>query len=201
MKEIKVSIHQPEYLPYRGHFFKISQADIHIFLDDVQAERNAGAGNGWQYRNKFPDGYHNAPKKKIHLGDKINEVQVPEMGMSLADWNIPLITTISRELGYKTIFLRSSLLDIGEFDGPNDRLVKLVKSVGGTSYIAGSGGHNYMDFSYFEKACLKLYFMEFEEEDYLSTFWHIQNEGCKAVADYIKTHGKLTPVNYADLKI
>lgn len=196
MKEIKVSIHQPEYLPYRGHFYKISQADIHIFLDDVQAERNAGASNGWQYRNKFPDGYHNAPKRRIHLGDKINQVEVPDMGMSLADWNIPLIATISRELGYKTKFLRSSQINLPEFDGPNDRLVKLVQAVGGTSYIAGSGGHNYMDFSLFKNAGIKLYFMEFSEEDYLSTFWHIQNEGCKEVADYIKKHGKLTPVNY-----
>lgn len=196
MKEIKVSIHQPEYLPYRGLFYKLSQADIHIFLDDVQAEKDAGAKNGWQYRNKFPDGYHNVQKKKIHLGDKLNEVEIPDMDMTLADWNIPLIVTMARELGIRAKFVRSSTLtkslEQDWYKDPTDRLVQLVKLVGGSSYIAGSGGHNYMDLGQFSKAGISLYFMDFNERDYYSTFWHIQNEGIEEVKKYIKQNGKLT---------
>lgn len=190
MKEIKVSIHQPEYLPYRGLFYKISQADIHIFLDDVQAERDAGAKNGWQYRNKLPSGYINAPKSKIHLGDTLEQVQMPNMNMSLADWNIPLIVTTCQLLGYKAKFFRSSQLGV-KCDDPNDRLVQLVQAVGGTSYIAGSGGHNYMDFQKFRDAGIKLYFMEFDEEDYYSTTWHLMEDGLEKTKKYIKSHGKL----------
>lgn len=190
-KEVKVSIHQPEYLPYRGHFFKISQADIHIFLDDVQAERNAGAGSGWQYRNRFPEGYVNCPKSKIHLGDKIDQVQVPDLGMNLADFNIPFIVTTSQIFGYKTKFLRSSCLDLGEFTDPNDRLVAMVQAVGGTSYIAGSGGHNYMDFEKFRVAGLHLYFSEYEDDDYFSTAWHISRYGYTQTAREIRQRGKL----------
>ena len=31
-----VSIHQPDYIPYIGYFYKIAQSDIFVFLDDVQ---------------------------------------------------------------------------------------------------------------------------------------------------------------------
>jgi hypothetical protein len=33
---MKVSIHQPDYIPYIGYFYKISQSDVFVFLDDVQ---------------------------------------------------------------------------------------------------------------------------------------------------------------------
>ena len=33
---MKVAIHQPNFLPWIGYFFKISQCDIFVFLDDVQ---------------------------------------------------------------------------------------------------------------------------------------------------------------------
>lgn len=200
MKEIKVSIHQPEFLPYRGLFYKISQADIHIFLDDVQAERNAGSKNGWQYRNKFPEGYINAPKSKIHLGQTLNEVSMPNMNMSLADWNIPMIVTTCQLFKYKAKFFRSSQLGVHETD-PNIRLVKLVQAVGGNAYIAGSGGHNYMNFKPFKEAGIKLYFMDFHEDDYLSTTYHLINDGLINTKQYIKGHGKLEVVDYDKLDI
>ena len=33
---MNIAIHQPDYIPYLGYFYKISQADIFVFLDDVQ---------------------------------------------------------------------------------------------------------------------------------------------------------------------
>lgn len=36
-----VSIHQPGYLPWLGYFEKIARSDIHVFLDDVQFEKNS----------------------------------------------------------------------------------------------------------------------------------------------------------------
>jgi len=35
-----VAIHQPNYLPWLGYFYKIAKADIFIFLDDVQYSKN-----------------------------------------------------------------------------------------------------------------------------------------------------------------
>lgn len=36
-----VSIHQPGYLPWLGYFEKIASADMHVFLDTVQFEKNS----------------------------------------------------------------------------------------------------------------------------------------------------------------
>jgi len=45
---VKVAIHQPQYLPWLGHFAKLAAADCWIFLDTVQYEKN-----GWQNRNRI----------------------------------------------------------------------------------------------------------------------------------------------------
>lgn len=42
------AIHQPQYMPWLGYFDKIDQADVFIFLDDVQFKKNE-----WQNRNKI----------------------------------------------------------------------------------------------------------------------------------------------------
>ena len=36
MKNIVVSIHQPNYLPWLGYFHKIFYSDVFVFLDSVQ---------------------------------------------------------------------------------------------------------------------------------------------------------------------
>jgi hypothetical protein len=50
---VKVAIHQPQYLPWLGYLAKWAAADLFIFLDTVQYEKN-----GWQNRNciKTPHG-------------------------------------------------------------------------------------------------------------------------------------------------
>ena len=50
---MKIAIHQPHYLPWLGYFAKWASADLFVFLDTVQYEKN-----GWQNRNriKTPDG-------------------------------------------------------------------------------------------------------------------------------------------------
>ena len=36
-----VAIHQPNYIPWLGFFYKIAKSDIFIFLDDVQYTKNS----------------------------------------------------------------------------------------------------------------------------------------------------------------
>ena len=45
---MKVAIHQPHYLPWLGYFAKWASADLFVFLDTVQYEKN-----GWQNRNRI----------------------------------------------------------------------------------------------------------------------------------------------------
>ena len=43
-----VAIHQPEYLPWLGFFKKMMNAELFVFLDDVQFRKK-----GWQNRNRI----------------------------------------------------------------------------------------------------------------------------------------------------
>ena len=45
---MKLAIHQPHYLPWLGYFAKWAAADLFVFLDTVQYEKN-----GWQNRNRI----------------------------------------------------------------------------------------------------------------------------------------------------
>ena len=36
-----ISIHQPNYFPWAGYFYKIMKSDIFVFLDDVQFSKNS----------------------------------------------------------------------------------------------------------------------------------------------------------------
>lgn len=71
--ELIVAIHQPNYLPWLGYFYKIFMSDIFVFLDDAQFS-NEGMHNytyiktpDGSFRLKFP--------VKQSLGDKIYEVR------------------------------------------------------------------------------------------------------------------------------
>jgi hypothetical protein len=45
---VNVAIHQPHYLPWLGYLAKWAAADVLVFLDTVQYEKN-----GWQNRNRI----------------------------------------------------------------------------------------------------------------------------------------------------
>lgn len=50
---MKIAIHQPNYMPWSGYFYKMSQCDIFVLLDSVQYEKN-GMTN--RVRVKTPQG-------------------------------------------------------------------------------------------------------------------------------------------------
>ena len=38
---MKIAIHQPNFFPWAGYFYKIYLSDIFVFLDDVQYSKNS----------------------------------------------------------------------------------------------------------------------------------------------------------------
>lgn len=68
-----ISIHQPNYLPWLGYFYKIYQAEIFVFLDDVQFSKK-GMHNYCYV--KTPEGpYRLKYPVQQSFGDKIHEVR------------------------------------------------------------------------------------------------------------------------------
>jgi len=68
------AIHQPQTFPWLGYFAKIMQADVFIFLDNVQFKKNE-----WQNRNKIrtPNGWQWLTVPVIHhFGQNISDVLV-----------------------------------------------------------------------------------------------------------------------------
>lgn len=68
----KVAIHQPNYLPWLGYFYKIAVADVFVFLDDVQFSKGS-------YINRVRILASGAARwltipVSSHLGDPINRV-------------------------------------------------------------------------------------------------------------------------------
>lgn len=89
-----VGIHQPNYIPWIGYFYKICKSDIFIFLDDVQFEKNSYAD-----RNsiKTPQGecYLKVPVKTKGLHTKYKEVKINDS----LKWRDKHLKTI--EMNYK----------------------------------------------------------------------------------------------------
>lgn len=78
--------HQPQYIPYLGFFNKISQADIFVFVDNVQFNRKS-----WQQRTLIK--YNGKPlyltipvKKKGKRNQRINEVEIIDGVWSKKHW-------------------------------------------------------------------------------------------------------------------
>lgn len=71
-----IAIHQPDYIPYIGYFYKIAQADIFVFLDDVQFSNdnmhhwNRIKTSQGECRLKIPVSYN--------FGDPINQVKTKD---------------------------------------------------------------------------------------------------------------------------
>lgn len=74
-----ISISQPAYIPWLGFFSRIKKSDVHVFLDDVQIERNTKNSftNRNKLRNKKDIFWLTVPLKSKKNGDpKILDTQI-----------------------------------------------------------------------------------------------------------------------------
>ncbi|MCK9244124.1 MAG: WbqC family protein [Candidatus Marinimicrobia bacterium] len=92
------AIHQPQTYPWLGYFAKIMQADVFIFLDNVQFKKNE-----WQNRNKIrtPDGWLWLTVPVIHhFGQPINSVAINDQ----VDWQKKHLQTLRTYYGRAPFF-------------------------------------------------------------------------------------------------
>ncbi len=77
---MRVTIHQPQFLPWLGYLDKIDQADLFVILDTVQFKKN-----DWQNRNRIrtSQGHQWLTVPVFHkFGQRIDEVRIDES----TDW-------------------------------------------------------------------------------------------------------------------
>lgn len=172
---MNVAIHQPQYLPWLPYFLKIEEADVFIFLDTVDFQKN-----GVQNRNqiKTAQGAHwlTVPVKQ-QLGQKIVDVKIDHQSgwrhkhlqtirqcyqkaaafnsyvpylealyarewTSLNELNIEIITSLMDWMNIRTPVLRSSQMKA--LGSASELVLNLCLEVGGSRYLSGAGGKNYL---------------------------------------------------------
>jgi len=193
-----VAIHQPNFFPWLGYFYKIYKADIFIFLDNVQFSRGsytnrtlikAKNDKKWLtvpvkaklgtlinqviiYNEKnwkrshieiIKLFYKNAPYFK-EIFPLIEEIYFFKNWKYLVDLNEYFILKIAKILNLNKRIVKASDLNIN--GKSTELLVKLVKAVGGTTYLSGIGGKKYIDEELFRKENIKLIYSDFKHPTY-----------------------------------
>lgn len=193
---MKVVILQSNYIPWKGYFDLIHDADVFVFYDEVQYTKNDWRNrnriytkNGLQWLTipvnkeavngkisevKISAEWQDLHFKSLYLGYKsaphfeqleelINDYLLNKKWNSLKDLNQYLIKRISALLGIETQFLDSANY---ELKGDKiEKLIDLVSQIGGTEYISGPSGMNYLSEStkLFEEKNIKLSFKKYPE--------------------------------------
>ena len=107
---------------------------------------------------------------------------------TLSEINQSLITSISRNIfKLKTRF--HSLTEETNYDNPSKRIAKLVESFGGTTYLSGPSGSNYLDTRDFLEANIVLKFIDYGDFESKNKVTYIDN-GMLSIVHGIAWHGQ-----------
>lgn len=106
----KCVILQPSYIPWRGYFHQIQKADLFIFYDDVQYDKN-----GWRNRNriKTSQGTQWLTIPVLSKGNLSSNLSVNKVHLDgRTKWNQKHLTTLKQTYGKAPFFgLYKSLLE------------------------------------------------------------------------------------------
>jgi hypothetical protein len=190
-----VGIHQPNYLPWVGYFYKMMRCDIFILLDDAQYTKN-GFVNRNRIKTPAGEAFLSIPIT-ARLKDQIDEVRISDRRfaekhlktLQACYGRAPfyklyidrLAEILRKELGLSALneaLIRqcAQWLDIGcatlrssalAIDGASDeRLALLVKAVRGDVYLSGRGGAKYQHPETFANHGVELRYTDFSPPTY-----------------------------------
>lgn len=188
----KVVILQSSYIPWKGYFDLIHDADHFVFYDDVQFTKN-----DWRNRNKIKTS-QGSKWLTVPVGERINrtvreveiistrwqskhlksirqnycrsahfadyeglleEIYLDTEWKSLSELNQHLTRRICSELGIATQFTDSKYYSAS--GNRTDRLIALIKAVGGNSYISGPAARSYIDEERFKDEKIKIMWKDY----------------------------------------
>lgn len=137
---------QPSYIPWRGYFHQILKADLFVFYDDVQYDKN-----GWRNRNRIKT--RNGPLwltiPVLHRGSVSEHTPILEMRIDWSkDWARKHWTSIQQAYSKAPYFERYASLLEGFFqrrdeylaDFTIDTTIALARTLGidGTRFVRSS---------------------------------------------------------------
>jgi len=169
---MKVAIHQPNYVPWAGYFYKIAQCDCFVFLDDAQYTKNSFINRN-RIKTSQGENWLTIPVS-VSLGQSICDVK-PQPGWAERHLKT-LQQNYAKTAGYKlyvegiAAVLRAERANLAEINialvghicgllgiatprlraselgiaGRSDeRLASITAHLGGDAYLSGFGGANY----------------------------------------------------------
>ena len=121
-------------------------------------------GSNWRYKHlkTIESNYKKAHNFENYF-EKIKEIYEKEYSL-LIDLNIDLIRFVADELGITSPTVFASDYDVKSIS--SERLIDLVKAVGGTEYLTGLGSKDYLDETVFDAAGIKVVWHQFKHPVY-----------------------------------
>lgn len=121
-------------------------------------------GQPWQRKHLglLEQAYARAPHKASMLDFATSHLSAD--CTLLGSLNITFIEQAAARLDLNPTILKSSNLDI--LSTGSQRILDLVKAAGGTTYVTGHGGRNYLDHQAFEDAGIEVRYMNYSTEEY-----------------------------------
>jgi len=199
---MKVAIHQPNYLPWIGYFYKMHRSDLFVFLDDVQYSKRSytkrvkvkkdryGTEQRWlsvpvqrvhhdtlicdlvvddstdwwlSHKRKLYYAYGNSEHYDRIIG--LVDYAIQEAGSRrLADINKSIIGYLSNYLNVRPRIELSSNLDSAGHKA--DVNINIMKALGESDYISGTGADNYQTQEQYAAAGISLSYAD------IATFLH-----------------------------
>lgn len=146
---MKVAIHQPNFLPWRGFFEKARAADVFVLLDDVQFSKGSYTNRtrtqgGWL---TVPVHAHGRPLiKDVLVAEDFTEPHFGHValeGTHLTHFNVKLIWACAQALGVtRTNFVLASTLR-QRVDPRAAGLLQLCRALEARQYLCGPSGTQY----------------------------------------------------------
>lgn len=176
-----VTIHQPEHFPYMGFFQKLSNADIYVILDNVKFRKNYFQNRNLIVNKHGHEEWLTIPVKKSSNSSLIKDVEI----CNDTNWRQKILQTINQnfDLDAGDVYNHDKLIDINiasinfafdmlNFKKPNfilasslnvsgsksELLANITKVVGGTTYLSGPSGKDYLDESHFQGIDVEYFF-------------------------------------------
>lgn len=154
---MRVGIHQPNFCPHFGFFYKMSMCDIFVILSQVQFEKN-GFQNRYRY-DSWPEGKWvtnpvNGGLDEIYKKSYTN-------GESLIQVNMDFIFWAKKVLGIETKIVQDVVTD----SKSTQRLIDNLNHYGATSYVTNpSAKDKYLDESMIKSAGIDLVYCKHPNE-------------------------------------
>lgn len=140
----------------------------------------------WQHRHRqaLLSNYRKAPFWNS-LEGFVEEIFTPEW-QGIAELNIRVVRRLAEILGIETPIHVSS--EIGTFpEDPDERLIAITQYFGSDTYLAGSGGRDYMDLEKYKKNGIHVFFQDFQHPRYQQLYGEF--EPFMSVIDLIFNQG------------